>query len=328
MSYNTLNGGMAWAIFTVGVGCFVTNGLSVKFGRRPALLFGNLCLFIASVWGYFAKSYHSLLALRIVGALGIAPFEVVPTAIIADIYYVHERGLRLSFWHLCQNIGTGGAGCISGYIAMGIGWNWMYGICAIFFGVFMILIFFFVPETFYNRDPAYNLDLGTTDHTFDTLEATERKGEHMEHLETTETGSKVTHRGVLYTGADEKPYTFWERIRPWRGVESDENVLAIIFRPFGMLLFPQVMYAFIIYGLSSSWMVVTNSVLALLFSGPPYNFSVSAIGLISISALVGCLLGFVAGPMNDWSVKKLTRWNGGIYEPVGLSSLYPLLSLP
>ena len=79
------------------------------------------------------------------------------------------------------------------------------------------MILLFVPETVYKRDPAYNLDLGTTDRTFETLEATERKGAHMEHLETTKTGSKVAHREILYTGADERPYTFWEEMRPWRG---------------------------------------------------------------------------------------------------------------
>jgi hypothetical protein len=189
----------------------------------------------------------------------------------------------------------------------------------------------FVPETVYKRDPAYNLDLGTTDHTFDVIDAdkkepeslseklhsetvSEAKTDDAHHVESRKT-SNPTRVQAVYTGADEKPYTFWEEMRPVRGVESDENLLAVIFRPFGMLLFPQVLYGFITYGLSTSWLVVMISVMAQLFSGPPYNFSVSAIGLISISALVASLLGFVSGPMNDWAVKKLARWNNGIYEP-------------
>ncbi|KAK5442626.1 hypothetical protein LTS15_011050 [Exophiala xenobiotica] len=332
MSYNKLNGGLGWAIFAIGISCFVTNALSVKFGRRPVMMLGNLLLFISSIWGYFAHSYHSLLASRIFGAIGMSPFEVLTTAIIGDIYFVHERGIRLAFWGLCLSVGVGGASIISGYIiqvgfrwyptcatvcssvTQDIGWNWTYGICAILYGVFIILIFFFVPETVYQRDPAYNLDLGTHDHTFETLDAQVVKGEHPEHLEKTKTGSKV-HSEVVYTGADEKPYTFWEQLKIVRGIESDENLLYIIFRPFGMLLFPQVLYGFITYGLSTSWLVVMISVLAQLFTGPPYNFSVSDVGLISIAALVASLLGFVAGPLNDWTVKKLARMNKGIYEP-------------
>lgn len=125
----------------------------------------------------------------------------------------------------------------------------------------------------------------------------------------------VSNRQPIYTGADEKPWTFWEELRPVRGIESDENLLAVIVRPFGMLLFPQVLYGFITYGLSTSWLVVMISVLAQLFTVPPYNFSVSAVGLISIAPLIASLLGIVSGPLNDWSVKKLARMNNGIYEP-------------
>lgn len=116
MSYNSLNGGLGWAIFAIGISCFITNGLSVKFGRRPILIGGNLFLFISSVWAYFAKDYKSLLASRIFGAIGMSPFEVLVTAVIGDIYFVHERGLRLAVWGLCLSVGVGGGSCISGYI--------------------------------------------------------------------------------------------------------------------------------------------------------------------------------------------------------------------
>lgn len=116
MSYNSLNGGLGWAIFAIGISCFVTNGLSVKYGRRPVMMLGNLMLFISSVWAYHAHTYESLLASRIFGAIGMSPFEVLTTAVIGDIYYVHECGLRLAFWGLCLSVGVGGGSCISGYI--------------------------------------------------------------------------------------------------------------------------------------------------------------------------------------------------------------------
>ena len=313
MSYNDLNAGLGWAIFAIGISCFVTNGLSVKFGRRPIMILGNLMLFISSVWAYNAHSYKSLLASRIFGAIGMSPFEVLTTAIIGDIYFVHERGVRLAFWGLCLSVGVGGGSCISGYIIQNLGWNWTYGICACFYGVFIILIFFWVPETVYKRDPAYNLDLGTVDHTEELVDAKHIVGE--EPKDTLTQTEKSVRTEPLYTGADEPPYKWWEQLLPVRGVESDENLIAIIFRPFGMLLFPQVLYGFITYGMSTSWLVVMGGVMAQLFTAPPYNFSVSAVGLVSISPLVASLLGFVAGPLNDWAVKKLARWNKGIYEP-------------
>jgi MFS family permease len=75
MSYNSLNGGLGWAIFAIGISCFITNGLAVKYGRRPVMIMGNLFLFISSVWAYHATTYESLLASRIFGAIGMSPFE-------------------------------------------------------------------------------------------------------------------------------------------------------------------------------------------------------------------------------------------------------------
>lgn len=57
------------------------------------------------------------------------------------------------------------------------------------------------------------------------------------------------------------------------------------------------------------------SVLAQLFTAPPYNFSVGDVGLVSIAPLIASFCGFVAGPLNDWVVKRLARLNKGIYEP-------------
>jgi len=76
MSYNDLNGGLGYGILVIGLSCFFTNSMAVVWGRRPVFLGGNLLLFISSVWGYFAHSYHSLLASRLIGCIGMSPFEV------------------------------------------------------------------------------------------------------------------------------------------------------------------------------------------------------------------------------------------------------------
>lgn len=76
MSYNTLNGGLGWGVFVIGISCFFTNSLAVIWGRRPIFLLGNLLLFISSLWAFFANSYTSLLASRLVGCIGMSPFEV------------------------------------------------------------------------------------------------------------------------------------------------------------------------------------------------------------------------------------------------------------
>ncbi|KAL7621734.1 hypothetical protein AAE478_009061 [Parahypoxylon ruwenzoriense] len=83
-----------------------------------------------------------------------------------------------------------------------------------------------------------------------------------------------------------------------------------------MLIFPQVLFSFFAYGLTTSWLVVVGSVLAQLFTAPPYSFSVSGVGFVSIASLVGAITGaFISGPIADGIIKEMSRRNGGIYEP-------------
>lgn len=104
-------------------------------------------------------------------------------------------------------------------------------------------------------------------------------------------------------GANEKLETRWEELEIFK---SPDNLLKVIVRPFPMLLFPQLLYAFITYGLSTSWLIVLGSVAALILGAPPDNMSVGEIGLLHIAGLITSLLGFVSGPINDYLCKWLT----------------------
>lgn len=161
---------------------------------------------------------------------------------------------------------------------------------SVFIGLEILLVFFFCPETAYRRADDLNLDLGTHIHS--------------PHLDKVKVDIQT----------EDPPWTLLELLRPWRGVESDDNLFKIIVRPIPLLLFPQVLYAFII-GLSSAWLSVLLGIIALIFGGPPYNLSVSRLGMLGIGGLIASLLGFVAAPLNDWLCKYLSRRNNGTYEP-------------
>lgn len=187
---------------------------------------------------------------------------------------------------------------------------------AILFGIHIPLLYFFCPETCYKRSAELNIDLGTVNHAKE-LEAELEEVEIVRGKNRNDTNVDNQIEAALADqhGANERPWTKWEELRLWRGIESPDNLLKIIIRPFPMLLFPQVLYAFITYGLSTSWLIVLGSVGALIFGGPPYNFSVGEIGLLQIAGLITSILGFVSGPINDYLCKWLARRNNGIYEP-------------
>jgi len=214
-------------------------------------------------------------------------------------------------WGLCLSVGVGGGGIISGYVIQDLGWNWTYGICAILYGILMVALVLFCPETAYRRDASLNIDLGTDDRAEDltekrihVLEEKQHKGiEAIERVETNITWSEERHG-------------YWHDLKIFHGRQCDDAFWKVLVRPLMMLVFPQVLFSFFAYGLTTSWLVVVGGVLAQLFSGPPYNFSVSSIGLVSIGALIGSIVGaFTTGPLADWVVKIMSRRNQGIYEP-------------
>lgn len=232
---------------------------------------------------------------------------------------MHQRGLRLAAWGLCLSIGVGASGIISGYVIQDLGWQWTYKLAAILFGIHIPLLYVFCPETCYKRSADLNIDLGVVNHAKELeaeLEEVEIvRGKNIHDTAVEKTASQLEAALRDQHGANEPPWTKWEELRLWRGIESPDNLLKIIVRPFPMLLFPQVLYAFITYGLSTSWLIVLGSVAALIFGSPPYNFDVGDIGLLGIAGLITSILGFVSGPINDYLCKWLARRNNGIYEP-------------
>jgi MFS family permease len=233
------------------------------------------------------------------------------TTTIADIYFVHQRGVRLAAWGLCLSVGVGGGSIISGYIIQDLGWNWTYGICAVIFGVWILVLFFFCPETAYRRDAVLNTDLGTDDKAAElVLEAEEKHTvmgatTHVESLDNVEINENT-----------EKKHSYAYDLHIFHGRVCDDSFWKVLTRPLMMLIFPQVLFSFFAYGLTTSWLIVVGSVLAQIFTAPPYNFSISGVGLVAVSPLIGSIIGaFISGPIADWIVKFMSRRNNGIYEP-------------
>lgn len=158
---------------------------------------------------------------------------------------------------------------------------------SVLLGVELVLVFLFCPETAYSRSADLNIDLGTE-------------------MKPIRTPSRISE--------PEKPWTFWEQLRPFNGKKSPDNLLKIIIRPLPLLLFPQVLYAFII-GLTHSWFSVLLGISSLIYGNPPYNLSVVQVGLLGIGGVIVSIISFISGPLNDWFCKFMARRNGGIYEP-------------
>lgn len=76
ISVEVLSQSNAWLILAIGLGLFVTNPLAKLYGKRPIYIFASVIMLVSSIWGAAAEDYNSYLASRIVGGIGMAPYEV------------------------------------------------------------------------------------------------------------------------------------------------------------------------------------------------------------------------------------------------------------
>ncbi|KAH8815024.1 MFS transporter-like protein [Xylogone sp. PMI_703] len=297
-------------------------------GKRHLFIFGTVFVMCTSVWGGVSKSYRSLLWARIFQGVATAPFEALVNAAVGDLYFVHERGKRMAMTNLAVFGGSFFTPILVGKITHTIGWRWTFFFVAIFSGVCIPLVVFFIPETAFRRSAYLNTDLASTDDVrlepISELEAqpngsnssaTEGAAD-AEEKRPIEQGNQSIQVHPNNTGASNPKKTFIQTLKPFDGLKTDENFFKLFLRPFPLFAHPAILWGCLIQGTLIGWTVFIGVILAAIFLGPPLFWDEVNTGYAYAGAFVGAILGFiVSGLLADWSAKFMTRRNGGIYEP-------------
>jgi hypothetical protein len=135
---------------------------------------------------------------------------------------------------------------------------------------------------------------------------------HLEEEEKNASGQPTQPRAT--PTSDDKPYSFAKNMLPYSGYVNHVSFLNTVFRPFVMLASPAVLWATLLFTTCISWLVGISITLSQIFSAPPYNFSVTAVGLTNLSSFVASLLGTaLAGPLIDGVVRRMSLKNGGTF---------------
>jgi MFS family permease len=324
ITVNTLAQATAWLILTIGLSLFIANPLAKMYGKRPVYIVAIIIMFVGSVWGAATTKYNSFLASRIISGFGMAPYEVLVQCTIGDMYFVHERATRIALWNLFLLTGISGGALIAGYIIEDLGYRWTFGVCAIFFGVFVVMVVLFVPETSYKRN---NVVIRPTSAGLSKDEESNGTGDkephvkmHLEHEHPSHTSNNsdpTVEKELTHSSTPPPPKTSYLRsLRIFTGRYSTAPTYKIFLRPVLLFFYPAIFWGFLIYGTTLTWIVVFSVVNGVIFVSPPYNFTISQTGLVSLSPFILTIIGeLISGPLNDWICLYLTRKNKGIYEP-------------
>ncbi|KAK4552463.1 hypothetical protein LTR86_010306 [Recurvomyces mirabilis] len=345
-STETLTNTYAIGCATLALGAPMLIPFALKYGSRPVYVFSSIAQFAISIWAaktMTAGDWWGVNALQCwLGAL----CEVLIQMTIADVFFVHQRGLMNSIYIWVLNVGQNLAVVASGFITQNQNWRWVWWWCAIFFGLQIIMFAFGFEETKY------------TGHLHETLEArqgsittisaaagkrleadSDRKASSMDEktmpekemhfppsdkeLSTTptqdETEAEVAHRmSVIHLDPNKKRKTYWQRLSLFKTTPGPwSHFLRHSWQPFMILVsIPGVLFCSLTYAVLLAWSTVMTTAVSTYMLEPPYNFTAAQIGLMSLGPFIGSTLGaLIVGPVSDYVALRLARRNNGIYEP-------------
>jgi MFS family permease len=133
------DGFIAYCVLGLGVGVLLPQSFSINIiqnflwvptalyiGKRPTFLLAASLFFAAIIWSAKAQTYRSLVAARVISGIAAACSEGLASAINADLFFLHERGLWMGIYILFLNLGPTLGSLISGFVVQSLGWRWHF----------------------------------------------------------------------------------------------------------------------------------------------------------------------------------------------------------
>lgn len=118
----------------LGVGSVFVSPTAILWGKRPVYLVSAIIFIITSIWCAVSPNYTSLLLARVFQGMSVSSVECLPSATIAEIFYLHERAYRLGIYTLLLLSGKNLVPLASAAIIQSMDWRW------VFWYVYMILV--------------------------------------------------------------------------------------------------------------------------------------------------------------------------------------------
>ncbi|CAG8518702.1 7102_t:CDS:10 [Ambispora gerdemannii] len=120
--------------------------------RRKVYLFSFILFVISSVLCALLNNIWLLLAMRALQSCGASAAMCIGAGVITDIFRAEERGTAYGLFFIGPLLGPLIGPLIGGYINEYLNWRWIFWSLAIIGFLMLLLIFFFLPETF--RQPS------------------------------------------------------------------------------------------------------------------------------------------------------------------------------
>lgn len=303
--------------YAAGCGSLCIGGIflvpfALKYGRRPIYVFSTAIQCGISVWSAKMQTVTDLMLVNILSCIVGALAEVLVQMTVADVYFVHQRGLTNTIYFWFMTVGVTLAPLAGGFITQSQGWRWVWWWMAILFGAGLVAFIFFYEETMFDASSIDGVPVRDSIH----------QQPNKEDLETSEMekpdGAQEQPTDEIQIDSSIPAKKYWQKLALWNNSPiAFSEVAKHCYQPF-LILFsiPGVFFMALVYGVMTACTTVPVTTLSSVMTLPPYNFGASQIGLMGLPPFIGTTLGAViCGPLSDSIALYLARRNGGIFEP-------------
>ncbi|KAF2103119.1 MFS general substrate transporter [Rhizodiscina lignyota] len=273
------------AIITSGVVPLIWPAISNVYGRRPIFIFVSILGIIGHAASGAAPKWGGILTARAFMGIGTSAGTGIGGAVVADMYFMHQRGRYMGFYVFFLQNGAHIAAVVGGYAAKTFGWRACFWIPTIIWGCNWVVNVFCLPETLYHRNNA-------------TGESLQPQNEPW--IKRFTFNSAAVGRGKL-------------RLRDFT------HVFEMLRYP--SVFFPTLYYA-ISFGVGTVLFAVTG---ASAFSSIYHYDTSQIGLIIGLPTLIGSLLGeFCSGPVSDRILYLYTKRHNGVSKPEArLQAMWP-----
>ncbi len=110
----------------MGLGAVIASPTAILFGKRPVYLFSCILFIATSIWCAASPNYASLAIARVLQGVSVSPVECLPSATIAEIFFLHERAFRIGIYTLLLLGGKNLVPLVSAVVINSLGWRWVF----------------------------------------------------------------------------------------------------------------------------------------------------------------------------------------------------------
>ncbi|KAM0352529.1 hypothetical protein ACHAPU_002198 [Fusarium lateritium] len=330
ISYDVFNTGAGVLFVAIGYWTLLSSPATHLYGRRILYLVGTVWGIIGNIWfSRLTNTSDTVWSQLFVGASESVAEAVVQLSLL-DIWFEHQNGTSLGMYTLATTVGTYVGPLIGGHLAENVGWRWIGYMGAIASGFTLILFYFGLEETAFERSRYVNLHqdeglpVNQGDHVV-TKDAMEKNVSPPVDEEATIARSTSSQRRDeiernKLTDAFARKKSYWQRIAI---ITPASNLRGLGLMQYGHRLwhtmriftFPAVWFAGLQWGMQNIALSFYLTVEEDYWVNEPYNYSDSAVANMNIPCLIGSVIGcFYGGYCSDKFILWMAKRNNGIME--------------